>query len=68
MWQARTWVDSTHLVSFDGHIDITWFLVEHGTNAAGQDQHGSILTHLASFDGHLNITQFLVECGTNAAG
>jgi len=67
-WQARMWVDSAHLASFDGHIDITQFLVERGANVAGQDQHGSILTHLASFDGHLNIAQFLVECGADMAG
>ena len=37
MWQARMQVDSAHLASFDGHIDITQFLVKCGTNVAGQD-------------------------------
>ena len=68
MQQARTWVNSAHLASFNGHINIAWFLVECGTNAAGQDQHGSTLTHLVSFDGHLNITQFLVKRSADVAG
>ena len=56
-----------HLASREGHLDVARNLVEHGANAAAQDQFGSTPLHEASERGHLGLARFLVEHGANAA-
>ena len=56
-----------HLSSREGHTDIARFLLEHGANAAAQDERGSTPLHEASMNGHLDIARILVGHGANAA-
>ncbi len=56
-----------HLTSQDRHVDITQFLIKHGTDMAAQNKYGSTVLHEASSRGHLDLTWFLIEHSTNAA-
>jgi len=50
-----------------GHFDLAQFLVEHGANAAAQDQGGLTPLHHASQLGHLDLAQFFIEHRDGAA-
>jgi ankyrin repeat protein len=54
-------------VSKRGHLDLARFLIEHGANAAAQDQDGLTPSHVASNWGHLDFAQFLVGYDANSA-
>ncbi len=62
-------IESTplHLAILGGHVDITWFLVEHGADAAAQNEFGHTPLHYVSSGGHLDLALFLVEHGADVA-
>src|SRR5260221_9690329 len=53
--------------SVDGHVDLLWFLVEHGTDATVKDDNGSTPLHQVSFRSYVELARFLVEHGADVA-
>ena len=53
-----------HLASSGGHLDLAWFLVEHGADVAARNKDGSTPVHES---GHLDLAWLLVEHGADAA-
>ena len=64
-WSADDGLTPWHLASQEGHVEVVRFLVEHGVDAAAQDQCGRTPLHRASERGHLGLARFLIEHGTN---
>jgi ankyrin repeat protein len=64
-WSADDVLTPLHLASQEGHVEVVRFLVEHGVDAAAQDQCGRTPLHRASERGHLGLARFLIEHGTN---
>ena len=47
-------------------LELARFLVEHGADAAAQDQCGSTPLHFAPSNSHFHVAQFLIEHSANA--
>ena len=53
-------LESLHLASRQGHIEIVIFLLEKGANLESTDNLGRTPLHWASVKGHLEIVQLMV--------
>jgi len=56
-----------HLISRAGHIDLTRLLIEHGADAAAQNDDGTTPLHEASEGGHVDLARLLIEHGADVA-
>ena len=56
-----------HLTSQVGHVDVARLLIEHGADAAAQDNDGMTPLHWASEGGHVDVARLLIEHGVDGA-
>jgi ankyrin len=54
-----------HQASNGGHIDLTWFLVEHGADVSAKDEYGLTPLQCALSGDHMDLAWFLVKHGTD---
>jgi len=56
-----------HLTSRVGAVDLAWFLIDLGADAAAQSEDGTTPLHRASEEGHMDLARLLIEYGADAA-